>query len=516
MEVDTRYERSNQVFKNAIPKLELPTPPQPALDTLQEVERLLSSYSQVRMLLLLSLLINSYSQDSSGRCLAVSRRSRGKVHFLQVTDSRTDNESLFSNLMLVVTARWSGQGQETSFRLLATRHRRQVKEVVVPSQGERLQLLGQLKATLAFFLQELLADRYVECSGAFDEESLVTEMSLDIRSLLVEAEGDRVVYRARTCPSLLLRGHGEVCEACSHLKGGQDEREHGEDGEQGEEEEDPGACMSQYLEVSMEDSIEEQEEYKPHMDYLNNLEVKPRTHLGILKHGLDSNPHQIHKPKLSYKKLIAMAIKDSQYKMLKLTDIYSWILARYPGFNANRTGFQNSVRHNLSLNKVFIKVNMPGVANNGKGNYWAINPKFEDASNSVPDPHTPQKALQQYQNFSQYQERPDMSIICSPQMALTNGVVRLAEDLPDDDSRDSDKVAKSLLSNNPNISITLQPRTPVSELAVKKEQEDENKNTTGEVLVPEQQDGWFQPASEIPEVGHDFSDGLVLDKPNFR
>merc|ERR1719431_998512 len=153
--------------------------------------------------------------------------------------------------------------------------------------------------------------------------------------------------------------------------------------------------LSQYLEVSMEDEQEQEQEQPQVMPEVAMVEAKPRSHLGILRTGLDSNPATALKPKLSYKKLISMAIKDSHFKMLKLTDIYAWILARYPGFNSNRTGFQNSVRHNLSLNKVFIKVNLPGVANNGKGNYWTINPKFEDASNSVPDgPSRHRAALQ--------------------------------------------------------------------------------------------------------------------------
>ena len=73
------------------------------------------------------------------------------------------------------------------------------------------------------------------------------------------------------------------------------------------------------------------------------------------------------RPKTSYKKLIKNAIENSPYKMLKLNDIYEWILEKYPNFNANKTAFQNAIRYNLSLNKVFLKVDMPG---SGKGNYW--------------------------------------------------------------------------------------------------------------------------------------------------
>ena len=47
---------------------------------------------------------------------------------------------------------------------------------------------------------------------------------------------------------------------------------------------------------------------------------------------------------------------SSPHNMLKLTEIYDWILERYPLFNENKTGFQNSIRHNLSLNRIFVKV----------------------------------------------------------------------------------------------------------------------------------------------------------------
>ena len=46
-------------------------------------------------------------------------------------------------------------------------------------------------------------------------------------------------------------------------------------------------------------------------------------------------------------------------------------------FQANKTGFQNSIRHNLSLNKVFVKVNCPEGEVGGKGGYWKLDPDLE-------------------------------------------------------------------------------------------------------------------------------------------
>lgn len=51
-----------------------------------------------------------------------------------------------------------------------------------------------------------------------------------------------------------------------------------------------------------------------------------------------------------------MAIEDSPTKRLPVKDIYNWILEHFPYFANAPTGWKNSVRHNLSLNKCFKKV----------------------------------------------------------------------------------------------------------------------------------------------------------------
>lgn len=69
--------------------------------------------------------------------------------------------------------------------------------------------------------------------------------------------------------------------------------------------------------------------------------------------GTKSNPR---KPPYSFSSLIFMAIEDSSKKRLPVKDIYSWILERFPYFRNAPLGWKNSVRHNLSLNKCFKKV----------------------------------------------------------------------------------------------------------------------------------------------------------------
>lgn len=68
------------------------------------------------------------------------------------------------------------------------------------------------------------------------------------------------------------------------------------------------------------------------------------------KGGLNS------KPPYSFSCLIFMAIDHSARKCLPVKDIYNWILERFPYFTNAPTGWKNSVRHNLSLNKCFRKV----------------------------------------------------------------------------------------------------------------------------------------------------------------
>ncbi|XP_075973337.1 uncharacterized protein LOC142974734 [Anticarsia gemmatalis] len=86
------------------------------------------------------------------------------------------------------------------------------------------------------------------------------------------------------------------------------------------------------------------------------------------KHEYETDSEK--KPPYSYSTLICMAMRYNNDKMT-LSAIYSWIRDNFKYYRNADPTWQNSIRHNLSLNKVFVKV-ARSKHEPGKGGFWKL------------------------------------------------------------------------------------------------------------------------------------------------
>ncbi|RIB29328.1 hypothetical protein C2G38_2027774 [Gigaspora rosea] len=81
------------------------------------------------------------------------------------------------------------------------------------------------------------------------------------------------------------------------------------------------------------------------------------------------------KPLYTYASLIGQAILQAPNRRLPLNEIYEWIMTTYPFYKKENKGWQNSIRHNLTLCPAFRKVERES-GHHAKGSYWTIPDEF--------------------------------------------------------------------------------------------------------------------------------------------
>ena len=96
----------------------------------------------------------------------------------------------------------------------------------------------------------------------------------------------------------------------------------------------------------------------------------------LVNHGEENN-NPYPKPQYSYATLIVLAISSTRDKRMTLQGIYHWIEGNFPYFKYAKKGWKNSIRHNLSLHKFFIKERRCDLFC-GKGSYWRMSPEGKE------------------------------------------------------------------------------------------------------------------------------------------
>lgn len=117
-----------------------------------------------------------------------------------------------------------------------------------------------------------------------------------------------------------------------------------------------------------------------HKKQIQSFVQPPRSHTPQSSSAGNYQTNHLIKPPFSYSELISMAIMESEFKMLTLSSIYRWISEHFPYYRNTRICWQNSIRHNLSLNKRFEKVSRQEV---GKGGFWRIKAEYRKQTEDV-------------------------------------------------------------------------------------------------------------------------------------
>ncbi|NXS79626.1 FXJ1B protein, partial [Erpornis zantholeuca] len=107
------------------------------------------------------------------------------------------------------------------------------------------------------------------------------------------------------------------------------------------------------------------------------------------------------KPPYSYATLICMAMEASNKPKITLAAICKWISDNFSYFRRGDPSWQSSIRHNLCINKRFLKVPREK-GEPGRGAFWKLHPRYAEQLKSstcrerwpLPEPIPPAKRAQ--------------------------------------------------------------------------------------------------------------------------
>ncbi|OIR59063.1 MAG: forkhead box protein [Amphiamblys sp. WSBS2006] len=114
---------------------------------------------------------------------------------------------------------------------------------------------------------------------------------------------------------------------------------------------------------------------------------------------------------MSYANMIIKAISSSPDGKLTLREIYEWMQLNYPNHGFVGKAWQNSIRHNLSLNRCFRKAAREG-SEHGKGGFWCIDHDFQRKQDALrecgmkPEPATTRKTNKKQRKKSPEKKHP--------------------------------------------------------------------------------------------------------------